>query len=629
MSVYTSEWFLKMKDNVAQNMGRVNTSFDTGYKKIKLIQDSLDKASLKTKKFGSSVDELSNKLDDLTKKRNISIDSSEIKRLNRELETTQNQINKIQNHSRGGGSGVRFRESISALPGIGGAMSFGANPYVMGGVAALAAGSFAYSSTKTNLGFDQQFAKINATAQLNKPELQNLRGEIMEAGRGSSTDINAVPAAYEKILSATNNVRLSTDILKTSLKGAQAGFADVNDVASSTVGIMNAVGAKNHSSKEVMDVLFAAKRLGVGEFKDFANYLPAPIAQGNSIGYKYQETAGAFSYLTTKGRSAEMSQTLMTNLYSALSKKEVLNDLTKNNVKVFDKNGNRNQLLDIVQQLEQRLEGKSDKQGTLIMSEIVKDNQARDALNVLLSDTKGLGKMMNETANSAGELKRALDSTENGLNDLQKLSNNWEVFKDNLGKAIAPAFVGLVDRLNAKFDNYFLHKQQKENPEEGVKYWKNQVLSDFRTGKDNARNQVELLNAYDNAGIGSHQIFQEMQFMKQQAKIDVRGTSPGIKRQAAYMMKYGLTTNPFSNGSDSTAPPIPPKNSDDKSLDSTMENISGGGSVKNFTVHIAKFQDKTEIHSKNLDEGLSDVERKQFEMFLRVVQGVEAAQGGN
>ncbi len=628
-----TEWFLKMKENVAQQMGKVNTAFDNGYKKALALQKQFEQNANKTKQFGESVDSLNTKLDNLTKKRNISVDHSAIKNLHREIDQVERQIERIKGTKHGGGmfSGVRMRETLTQIPGIGGAMSLAANPYVIGAMLTLGAGKFAYGAGMTNLSFDQQFAKINATAQLKAPQLAALRGEIMNAGRNSTTDINTVPAAYEKILSATNNVRLSTDILKTSLLGAQAGFADVNEVAMATTGIMNSVGSKQHSAKEVMDVLFASKRLGVGEFKDFAQYLGAPIAQGNAIGYDYRATAGAFSYLTTKGRSADMSQTLMTNLFTALSKKEVLDDLKKYGVKVFDKSGTRNDLFSVVTQLEEKLQGTSQEKRTAIMSDIIKDNQGRDAMNMLLSDTKNLGLIMRQTAGSAGELKAALDSTGNGLNDKQKLSNNWEAFKDNLGKEVAPALIDLFQSLNGVLDTQNrLHELNQMTPEDRKKFLTTQMLDSMRKGQGyGTGNITELGIAMEQLGqfpaVQSH-----LNAIKNWSNIS---TDQIRKDPALWGLKYkgerGTIRDFYKDQTFSSDFGNVPSVGKDNSLNTTMDNISGGGSIKNFTVNIGKFQDKTEIHSKNLTEGLNEVEDKQFAMFMRIVQGVEMAAGAN
>ncbi|MBC7399848.1 MAG: tape measure protein [Mucilaginibacter sp.] len=60
------------------------------------------------------------------------------------------------------------------------------------------------------------------------------------------------------------------------------------------------------------------------------------------------------------------------------------------------------------------------------------------------------------------------------------------------------------------------------------------------------------------------------------------------------------------------------------SLGKTNDGITGGG-VKNLTINIGKFQDKTEIHTTNLKQGINEIEDTLAEMFLRIVNSGGAA----
>jgi hypothetical protein len=56
----------------------------------------------------------------------------------------------------------------------------------------------------------------------------------------------------------------------------------------------------------------------------------------------------------------------------------------------------------------------------------------------------------------------------------------------------------------------------------------------------------------------------------------------------------------------------------------TSSAITGGG-VRNITINVAKFQDKTEIHTTNLRESVSEVEDIIMNMFLRITNSAAAA----
>lgn len=59
-------------------------------------------------------------------------------------------------------------------------------------------------------------------------------------------------------------------------------------------------------------------------------------------------------------------------------------------------------------------------------------------------------------------------------------------------------------------------------------------------------------------------------------------------------------------------------------IDETTNAIIGGGS-KSITIHVGKFQDKTEIHSATVSEGVAEMEDKLAQMFLRILQTANAA----
>lgn len=63
-------------------------------------------ASITARRPVQSIDELNRKLDELRRARNISIDSSQIRRLNREIDSTERRLSRLDNPRRGGGGGI-------------------------------------------------------------------------------------------------------------------------------------------------------------------------------------------------------------------------------------------------------------------------------------------------------------------------------------------------------------------------------------------------------------------------------------------------------------------------------------------------------------------------------------------
>lgn len=633
MSQFTTGWHLRLSDNVTQTMDKVGQSFGKAYSSYRKVQDQLDNSSKQVKTYGSSIDDLNRKLDSLTKARNISVNVGDIKNLNREIERTMNQMERM---SRSGSQWGRLKQGISEMPGIGPMVGLATNPYVLGGYAAYKTSKFAYDAAMTRFDYNQQFAKINATAQLDKSGLSRLRNEIMNEGRNSSTPLNQIPGAYEQILSATNDVNLSKSILSASLKGAQAGFSSVGDVSSATVGILNAVGANKTNANQVMDVLFASKRLGVGEFADFSRYLPGNITQGAGLGYDYRDVAGSFSYLTTKGNRADVTSTLLSNLFTSLGRTEVTDKLKKAGVDIYGKDGNRRDLFSVLNDLAKKLEGRTQKGRDALLGDIFTDAQAKQAVNSLLGNTELLGKMIEETRNSAGELNKALESTANEMNTVQQLNNNWEFFKDNVGKLFAPMLnTVLTGANNVMSDINEGTNVRTKTLEEQRDYWAHKVLQNQRTGNYDVTDMAHLRQVHKQMGMS---LDDRRMYESQIPTFANISTTAIMNDPSLYGLKYygragtpqyfgyKKSVNPKIKNDDATEKTL----TQDPDLSNIQGNISGGGNIKNFTVTISQLKtaDQLHIHSASTDEGMKDVEDKIFESLIRVVNSVEASAGG-
>jgi hypothetical protein len=206
-----------------------------------------------------------------------------------------------------------------------------------------------------------------------------------------------------------------------------------------------------------------------------------------------------------------------------------------------------------------------------------------------------------------------------------------------LGKAIAPALISVLTGVNSSFNQQNRHTMLSGMSEpERIAYLRKGALSEIRAkgylGGDyvaknySGENYQDLIREYNRQGFSLKEMKPFLQDLENQAKLNIKSFSSKKTRQAAFMFKYGLSENPFySNENNSGADGN--KNAD-KTLKDTLDNISGGGGVRNFTVNIGKFQDQTVMNNGSLDDNISGAEQKLYDMFIRVVQGVELAAGG-
>lgn len=337
------------------------------------------------------------------------------------------------------------RDIISSIPGG----DFITNPYVA------AAGAIGLAA-KASLSFDEGMAKINTTAQLTKPQLAQLRDDLIDTGVKGGADLYKIPEAFEKIISQTGEVTQSQEILKASIMGSKAGFTDQAVVADALAQSLSLVGKENTNAQEVLDTFFAAKRVGAGEFKDFANYMPNLIASGQALGVTFKNTAGLFAYMTGKGFSAEKSAVLLENAYTALGKSDIQKGLKGAGVDIFDKKGMLKSADVVFGELGKKLNGLSDNKKSNFLESIgLRDAQAKSAFMALTADSTKLKEALDATNQSVGETDKAFENAQNPMMKLQALWTKIQYVGLKLGDVIGVVLSPALDGLNWLFDGSF------------------------------------------------------------------------------------------------------------------------------------------------------------------------------
>ncbi len=432
------EYTLLMQDRASGTLQKLSGSSYEAVQKFVTLQDRIDTLKRSSGDFGNSIDTLKQRIDILQQERDL-IDPenlTKIRQYNREIQTLSTRINNLENTT-GGRFKTYLKDAFSQIPGA----NLLTNPLILAGAGVTAAGKLAVS-------WEEGMAKINATAQLPQAELDKLGKTIKKLGIEAGVNLSKVPDAYEKILSQTGDVALSTDILDKALKGAKAGFTDVDIVSGAVAQSLSAIGKENTNAQEVLDTLFAAKRVGAGEFGDFARYVPGLVAAGKNIGVIWKETAGAFAYMTGKGNDAASSAMYIQNAYSALGKSDITDGLKKAGVNVYD-GGKLRSIVDIFTDLSKVTQAMNDQQKSDFFEKIgLRDQQAKAAFSILTDETSKLQEAMNATANASGELQAALDNTDNIGNKLKTTWAQLQGIGETFGNGVITLLNPVLDILN-------------------------------------------------------------------------------------------------------------------------------------------------------------------------------------
>lgn len=466
----TIEYIFSLQDKVSAKIGNISITSERMLGKFADLEKKTLSVNRTFNETGRTLGALREKVALLQAEREwIPAENIEgIRAYNREMKKLNKEITKLE--SLNGGKFKKWsKEAFAAMPGA----NLISNPLVAGGAALGFAG-------KSAMNFDEGMAKVNITAQLDEKGLSDLSNRLKKLAKDNHTEIEVAPAGLEKIISQVGDADLSMQILDASLKGSKAGFTDLDTVSGALAQSLSVIGKENTNAKEVLDTFFAAKRVGAGEFADFAKYMPGLIAGASNMGINFKEVAGTFAYMTGKGQSAERAAVLMENAFSMLGKSDVRGKMEKAGIKVFDEQGKMRGMVDIFTDLKGVLEGMTDEQKSSILEKFgLVDKEAKNAFALMTSDLGKFQEAMDATGNATGETDKALEFSNNSI---QKATSLWNDFK-NMGTAVGTIILPVI---NVGLDVLSLAFK-------GVNYVLDQVISLFTWWSDKLKDNNPIV----------------------------------------------------------------------------------------------------------------------------------------
>ena len=185
---------------------------------------------------------------------------------------------------------------------------------------------------KSSINIEKLFFQIKYLTQSSGKDVELYKDKIAGISQELGVGQEALLSGLLRITSGGLTGAKALDLLQLSAKASAIGLGDVNVIAGTLTGVINAYGQNNLSAAKAAEVLFQTVKLGSGEVSQLAGPFSNVTTLAAKLGISIDTVGGAIAAITNKGVQAAESITQLESIMVALQKptaegEAVLNEL--------------------------------------------------------------------------------------------------------------------------------------------------------------------------------------------------------------------------------------------------------------------------------------------------------------
>jgi TP901 family phage tail tape measure protein len=344
-----------------------------------------------------------------------------------------------------------------------GAVAAGARGMLMRAAPVLAPGLVGGASIKTFAELEVAERELAVTTDQTDAAVRSATDSFRkQAGVLGETGAAMVGTA-QKFAASGMNFDTSVASVVPTVRTAKAAFADMNDVATSGIAVMQNLKVPVRNLQEVYDRMAFSAKSGQVEMKNLASELPAALASYSKVGYGglkgLSDITTQMQIMRRSTSSAAEASNRLQNLYEKVTSDETIKGFKKLgvNLEAELKKGEKagESMIDTVVRLTDKVA--RDKKGGLDpfkLNTIAGDMQFRAALLALVNARKELSAERDKNAKSAaGTVERDFTRASSTMQaEFAKLSAAWNTTMARMGQALAPLSGAIAKSLSAPLE---------------------------------------------------------------------------------------------------------------------------------------------------------------------------------
>jgi TP901 family phage tail tape measure protein len=207
-------------------------------------------------------------------------------------------------------------------------------------------------------------------------------------------------------------------------RGATAAVTDAKTYGTAIVGVINAYKKEIDDADHISDVFFNTVSAGVVTGQELASNLGIVTQAGKNAGVSFEELGALIAGVTKEGGNASQNINNLANTLQKLPTKETQKELNALGITTRDASGKFLPFIDILTQLDAKLERLSQSKRAQVLQNIFPDVQARTGLQTLLSQLEFVREQTDLNKESAGSAAAAYETMANTYAAASQLQEN-------------------------------------------------------------------------------------------------------------------------------------------------------------------------------------------------------------
>lgn len=283
--------------------------------------------------------------------------------------------------------------------------------------------------------------------QASVEELQKISTSV---ARSVGVPIMQMQDALYDIFSSTDiQVKDSQGVLEKFAKAAVAGQVGIQESSSATISVMNGFRKGAGDLNRILDVQFAAVRLGRMTYGQFAAAIGKAIPSAVAANQSFETLAGSMAFLTRAGLTASQAAISFARLSDLFTRSSVPKKLREIGVEAFDATGKLRPINDLLTDMAKKFKPLDSVARAELFKKIFGGQgtiQARRFFNLAIDGAGELNKYINDVIKSTDDFQNAYNKMAASVAvKTIVLKNNWEIFKMQLGEAAIPVLNKLIE----------------------------------------------------------------------------------------------------------------------------------------------------------------------------------------